>query len=195
MNLVILFITSLIALSHAMMDRSVSAGLFCAACKATVTELEKELKKRPKRSEGDVMTAIEEICTMQNFKTYAYIPPKMIAGCEKVLEYDEPLEKLFMQKPHLSAEQIIEKFCNSDVTSACVGIDDSNPQNEAPKVYMDGEEVQTNRVVSKDNNNNKQRTGGQKTTTKKKKKAKKSKKNKQAVGENNSGANENKSEL
>mmetsp|Transcript_17225 Transcript_17225/g.29929 ORF Transcript_17225/g.29929 Transcript_17225/m.29929 type:complete len:191 (-) Transcript_17225:1157-1729(-) len=190
MNLVILVITSLIALSHAMMDRSVSAGLFCAACKATVTELEKELKKRPKRSEGDVMTAIEEICTMQNFKTYAYIPPKMIAGCEKVLEYDEPLEKLFMQKPHLSAEQIIEKFCNSDVTSACVGIDDSNPQNEAPKVYMDGEEVQTNRVVSKDNNNNKQRTGDKKTTTKKKK-AKKSKKNKQA----NSGANENKSEL
>jgi hypothetical protein len=31
------------------------------------------------------MTAIEGICTMQHFKTYSYIPPKMIAGVYKSL--------------------------------------------------------------------------------------------------------------
>jgi hypothetical protein len=73
-----------------------------------------------------------------------------------------------MQKPHLNSEEIIEKFCNSQLTSgfvttwrmivvchyaadvarfiACVGVDDdSNPQNEAPKVYMDGEEIPTDK--------------------------------------------------
>lgn len=30
--------------------------------------------------EGDVMSAMENICTMEHFKVYDFIPPKMIMG-------------------------------------------------------------------------------------------------------------------
>merc|ERR1719197_936679 len=112
MAVVVLLVDS----SLAMMNRDVSPGLFCAACKATMIELEKVLKKTPKRTEGDVMTAIEGICHMDNFRVYDFIPPKMVMGCEKVMEYDEELERLLQVKPPLGAEELEKQFCFGQVT-------------------------------------------------------------------------------
>jgi hypothetical protein len=46
----IIILSLIVSSTIAQMDRTVTPALFCAACKATVIELEKELRKSPKRS-------------------------------------------------------------------------------------------------------------------------------------------------
>ena len=38
-------------------------------------------------------------------------------------------------------------MCFGEVTDACVGIDASNPQNSDPSVFVDGEAIETKKVV------------------------------------------------
>ena len=67
--------------------------------------------------------------------------------CEKVLEYEEQLEKLFMQK--LDVADIERRMCFGEITQACVGVDAKNPQNRDPSVYIDGEKTETVKVPKK----------------------------------------------
>lgn len=100
-----------------------------------------------KRGEGDVMAALEAVCVASRFRTYDFIPPKMVLGCERLLEFEEHIERLFLAKPPLERKAIEEQLCFSDLTSACLNVDPSNPQNKDPSVFIDGEAVDTKRVV------------------------------------------------
>ena len=101
--------------SKGQMDRSVSPALKCASCKATVAEIWKSLKKD--RSESNVMAVMDGFCEMDKFRVYDFIPPKMVMGCEAIMEYDENLEKLFMDVELTSSDAIEQKFCFSPLLS------------------------------------------------------------------------------
>jgi hypothetical protein len=115
------------------------------ACRATVEQLDKLIGR--KRGEGDVMAALESVCDASRFRTYDFIPPKMVLGCERLLEFEEHIERLFLAKPPLERKAIEEQLCFSELTSACLNVDPTNPQNKDPSVFIDGEAVDTKRVV------------------------------------------------
>jgi hypothetical protein len=151
---------------HALITRDVTPALFCAgtqftrvarlwcshrlgllfaACRATVEQLDKMLGR--KRGEGDVVAAIDSVCDQSRFRSYDFIPPKMVLGCERVLEFDEHLERLFISKPRIERAQIEDMLCNSAITNACVGVDASNPQNKDPAVFIDGEAAALRKIT------------------------------------------------
>jgi hypothetical protein len=101
------------------------------------------------RGDGDVIAALDSVCDQKNFRTYDFIPPKMVLGCERILEFDEHIERLFISLPRIEREQIEQVLCNTAITNACVDVDPSNPQNKDPSVFIDGEAVGTKRVVTK----------------------------------------------
>lgn len=104
-------------------------------------------KKGARASESDVMDALDSICNAKHFRTYDFIPPKMVLGCEQLMHYDEQLERLLLVRPPLARDELERRFCFGDVTSACVDVDPSNPQNKDPSVFIDGEAVETQRVI------------------------------------------------
>jgi hypothetical protein len=145
---VFLLVAMSIASATGMISRDVSPALFCAACKATVEQLFAKLAKRgSKASESDVMDAIDTVCDAKNFRAYDFIPPKMVLGCEQLMHFDEDVERLFLARPRLTRDEIELKLCGEEVTSACVDVDASNPQNKDPSVFIDGEAIETKRVV------------------------------------------------
>lgn len=133
------------------------------ACRATVEQLDKLIGR--KRTEGDVMSALESVCEASRFRTYDFIPPKMVLGCERLLEFEEHIERLFLAKPPLERKAIEEQLCFSELTSACLNVDPTNPQNKDPSVFIDGEAVDTKRVVDEPPNRRATKKATKKTKT------------------------------
>ena len=163
------------------MNGKITKEVVCHACGATIKEINKalSLKAGSKRPEADVMDVMSDICKMDSFKIYDYPPPKMIRACQKVLDRsDELLEKLFLQKPHLSVEEIEEVGCKE----SCRGVDKTKKTSTnmgaggtvEPDVFVDGVPQSFGSSMPNEGGSNIKPT---KKRNKKKRKKKKKKKN------------------
>jgi len=62
-----------------------------------------------------VMELLDDFCDQDNFKSYEYIPPKMVKACQHLMdEHDEEVERLLIE--HYTkggAKKVIERrICN-----------------------------------------------------------------------------------
>jgi hypothetical protein len=64
-------------------------------------------------AEADVITAASEICKIQNFRVYKFIPPKMVDGCNAFLSsYEGELEEdLYATLKDRDVESAKTSFC------------------------------------------------------------------------------------
>eukprot|EP00003_Mantamonas_plastica_P026844 TRINITY_DN5619_c0_g1_i1.p1 TRINITY_DN5619_c0_g1~~TRINITY_DN5619_c0_g1_i1.p1 ORF type:complete len:194 (+),score=55.67 TRINITY_DN5619_c0_g1_i1:28-582(+) len=116
----------------------------CHACNATIVEIKLKIPKFMRREKGNreisVVSSMERICDMDNFKVYDYAPPKMIHACEDIMgEFDEELEKLLVADD----PEIHQKFCH-EITKAC----EFNPEEieeEEPTMMVDGRPIKMER--------------------------------------------------
>jgi hypothetical protein len=173
------------------MNGKITKEVVCHACGATIKEINKALilKAGSKRPEADVMDVMADICKMDSFKIYDYPPPKMIKACQKVLDKsDELLEKLFLQKPHLSVEEIEEAGCKK----SCKGVDKTKKASTnmgaggsvEPDVFVDGVPQSFGSSMPNEGGSNIKSVKKKKKKKRKKKKKKKKRKKKKKGNKN-----------
>lgn len=97
----------------------VTDELMCHSCHALVAEVHKKLHR--KASESDVYDAVEGICSMDSFRTYKFIPPQMVKGCNAFKdEFGDNVEALILRgvKVGDSTRAIEDRVCQD----ACDGV-------------------------------------------------------------------------
>jgi hypothetical protein len=74
-----------------------------------VRELLKKLRHR--KSESDVMEAMDDVCNPEHYMTYEFPPPEKKEGCEVfIMDWEEVVEKELQTRP--DNEVIEHKICH-----------------------------------------------------------------------------------
>ena len=95
--------------SSAKRPTSTSPELYCNSCQAVIRELLKKLRHR--KSESDVMEAMDDVCNPELYMTYEFPPPEMREGCEAfIMDWEEVVERELQTRPN--NEMIEDKICS-----------------------------------------------------------------------------------
>ncbi|XP_067942353.1 uncharacterized protein [Watersipora subatra] len=105
-------------------DRDVA----CAACLAIVDIVENEMTKKSFDGvESRLYDLLESICDQNNYRSYEFIPPKMMEGCKKIMDRIEEdtlvaAFQLFYSKGDKPRNRnLIERKICLNVSGDCIG--------------------------------------------------------------------------
>jgi hypothetical protein len=116
---------------------STSPELYCNACQAVVRELLKKLRHR--KSESDVMEAMDDVCNPELYMIYEFPPPEMREGCEAfIMDWEEVVERELQTRPN--NDMIENKICH-EISKACHNVNVKDAPRFDNQIFVDGQPV------------------------------------------------------
>jgi hypothetical protein len=123
--------------SSAKRPTSTSPELYCNSCQAITRELLKKLRHR--KSESDVMEALDDICNPELYMIYEFPPPEMRGGCETfIMDWEEVFEKEMQTRTN--NHDIEDKICYQ-ITQACNNVNVKDAPRFDNQIFVDGQPV------------------------------------------------------